>query len=266
MKTFSNHITNVELNVTELCTRKCWFCPRSDSKVYPNRNKHMSRGTFGDILQSLQTSNYKGSVYISGFSEPLMCKDIMYGLELLSKYYPTTLITNYDLLTVDKLKILDSFALEELKIDLYDDESQYDKLLSMLSDSNYTSANLTIKKVYSQETLEFYNRGGISTFESAAGIDTNRPCHIPFYKAMIDWNGNYLLCHSDWHRESEISKSRLNVKTTSLEQYLNSDIYRRFINKMLETQRNGLTPCAKCDIYGIKEGQLWNHDETPRSI
>ena len=112
MKNFSDHITIVELNVTELCTRKCWFCPRYDSKVYPNQNKHMSREIFDYVLQALQSSHYKGDICCSGFSEPLMCKDIMYGLELLAKHYPTTLITNYDLLTVDKLKLLDSFALK----------------------------------------------------------------------------------------------------------------------------------------------------------
>jgi len=261
MNMFTTRINLVELNVTELCTRKCWFCPRYDSKVYPNQNKHMSRETFDQVLHSLQSSNYKGQICCSGFSEPLMCKDIMYGLELLSKHYQTILITNFDLLTVDKLKLLDSFGLFELKIDLYDDESQYEKLLCMLSESNYTSKNLTIKKVYEAETLEFYNRGGTATFDSAFGVNPNRPCHIPFYKAMIDWNGNYLLCHSDWHRESEISKASLNIKNLTLEQYLKSDAYLTFVKSMLNTQRNGLNPCAKCDIGGIKEGQLWNHDE-----
>lgn len=261
MKTFSDRITLVELNVTELCTRKCWFCPRYDSKVYPNQNKHMSREIFDYVLQALQSSNYKGEICCSGFSEPLMCKDIMYGLELLAKHYPTTLITNYDLLTVDKLKLLDSFALKDLKIDLYDNEAQYDKLLTMLAESNYTSKNLTIKKVYEAKSLEFYNRGGTAPFESAAGINPDRPCHIPFYKAMIDWNGNYLLCHSDWHRESDISKANLNVRTLSLEQYLKSKAYVSFVTSMLDTQRNGLTPCAKCDIDGMKEGFTWSHND-----
>jgi MoaA/NifB/PqqE/SkfB family radical SAM enzyme len=262
MKQFSEHISIVELNVTELCTRKCSFCPRYDSKIYPNQNKHMCRETFNSVIDSLQKSNYNGDICVSGFSEPLMCKYIMYGLELLSKNYPTTLITNYDLLTIDKLKILDSFKLKAIWIDLYDNESQYERLLELLKESEYSSDNLTIKKVYSQETLEFYNRGGTSTFESSAGIDTNRQCHIPFYKVMIDWNGNYLLCHSDWHRESEISKSGLNVKNITLEQYLNCDVYKRFVNKMLKTQRNGLNPCEKCDIYGLKKGKLWSHNET----
>jgi hypothetical protein len=221
----------------------------------------MSPEIFNAVVRALKESDYKGEVCVSGFSEPLMCKDIMYGLEILSKNYPTSLITNSDLLTIDTLKKLESFKLKALCIDLYDNELQYDSLLKLLKESEYTLDNLTIKKVYSKETLEFYNRGGTSTFKSSAGINPNRSCHIPFYKAMIDWNGNYLLCHSDWHRESEISKSSLNVKHTSLEQYLNSSFFKDFVSKMIKTKRNGLTPCEKCDINGTKSGKLWSHDE-----
>ena len=31
----------VELNVNELCNRTCIFCPRHDTKLYPNQNLHM---------------------------------------------------------------------------------------------------------------------------------------------------------------------------------------------------------------------------------
>ena len=250
----------VELNITELCNRKCWFCPRADSKVYANQNKHMSVDTYHDIVRALNESNYTGKICISGFSEPLMCKTFFEGLDILSPHFPIILITNYDLLTTDKLRKLDKYNITEFRIDLYDGEHQYEKLRQMLKESEYKSSNLIIKKVYSQESLDFYNRGGIAKFESSAGIDTNRPCHIPFYKAMIDWNGNYLLCHSDWHRVSDVSKSLLNVKTTTLQQYLDSDVYKVFVEKMNTTRRNNLHPCKSCDIYGVKEGEMWSHD------
>ena len=31
-------LVSVELNVTELCNRRCVFCPRGDRQTYPNRN------------------------------------------------------------------------------------------------------------------------------------------------------------------------------------------------------------------------------------
>ena len=35
-------LLTVELNTTELCNRKCVFCPRVDPGVYPNRSLHLS--------------------------------------------------------------------------------------------------------------------------------------------------------------------------------------------------------------------------------
>ena len=32
----------ISINPTELCTRRCEFCPRADPNVYPNRNLNMS--------------------------------------------------------------------------------------------------------------------------------------------------------------------------------------------------------------------------------
>jgi len=261
MKKLSNRIELVELNVTELCNRTCWFCPRHDSNVYPNQNKHMSIETFEYVLKALKQSEYTGDITISGFSEPLLCKNLFKGLEILSNHYPIEIITNFDKLTVEILERLDSFNLKLLKIDLYDGIHQLNKLNDMLSKSNYKN-EILIKKVYdqSESDLEFYNRGGTAPFDSSYGIDVNRPCHIPFYKAMIDWQGNYMLCHSDWHRESDISvKYDYNVKNMSLEQYLKSEGYVEFVKNMVVSKRKGLTPCEKCDIGGISKGHLWSH-------
>ena len=37
----------IEINLTELCNRKCVFCPRVDPKIFPNRKKK-------DILKILK--------------------------------------------------------------------------------------------------------------------------------------------------------------------------------------------------------------------
>ena len=41
----------IEINPTELCNRKCSFCPRHDSNLYPNRNLHIEINT----IQNLNT-------------------------------------------------------------------------------------------------------------------------------------------------------------------------------------------------------------------
>ena len=53
-------ILTIELNTTELCNRKCVFCPRHDSSVYPNRNLNMSVDTAEKIANvELRNSELK---------------------------------------------------------------------------------------------------------------------------------------------------------------------------------------------------------------
>lgn len=246
-----SRIKIVELNVTELCNRKCSFCPRADPKIYKNAALHMSIETFAHVIRSLKESNYNGVVCISGFSEPLLCKNIIEGLQMLSSNFRCWLITNGDVLTANTLKSLDACNLEKIKIDLYDGEHQYERIMTMSQEIAYSRNNIEFNHVYKNSDLNFYNRGGSSSFESKSGVDQDRICTLPFYKAMIDWNGNYLLCHSDWKRESDISKSGMNVCDMSLQQYLSSKLYVEFSRKMIDTRRRGLTPCSVCDINGL---------------
>ena len=62
----------LELNVTELCNRKCIFCPRHDPKVFPNRNLHMTPKGAESISKELARNHYRGKISLSGFGENLL--------------------------------------------------------------------------------------------------------------------------------------------------------------------------------------------------
>ena len=44
-KTPMKALQSITINPTELCNRTCHFCPRSNPKVYPNQNLHISEDT-----------------------------------------------------------------------------------------------------------------------------------------------------------------------------------------------------------------------------
>ena len=69
-------LKRITVNPTELCSRKCPFCPRHDSFVYPNRSLHMSADTASKIGTDMYDINFTGEFYISGFGEPLLHPDI----------------------------------------------------------------------------------------------------------------------------------------------------------------------------------------------
>src|SRR5574344_1567615 len=63
----------IDINITELCNRKCIFCPRAEPDKYPNQNIHMSIELARIIGSQLEQLKYNGVVVFSGYSEPMQC-------------------------------------------------------------------------------------------------------------------------------------------------------------------------------------------------
>ena len=65
----------VEISNSEMCNRKCSFCPRSDPD-YPDINEFISDELHNKIFSELSELKYKGMVIYSGYVEPLLHKKI----------------------------------------------------------------------------------------------------------------------------------------------------------------------------------------------
>ena len=90
----------IELNINEICNRKCPFCPRVNPKIYPNQNIHMDIETVKNIAQQLQDLNFTGIVNISGTGEPLLTKYIVDIVkEFGDREIHIEIVTNGDVLT-----------------------------------------------------------------------------------------------------------------------------------------------------------------------
>ena len=256
---YSKYLSVCELNPIEACNRRCSFCPRVSEELFPDRyDRNMTPETYRNVLKHLQSSDFNGVVTFSGFGEPLYAKYLFEGLEIISPHYDTKLITNGDRLTTKLLIKLNQYNISLLKIDLYDGEHQFNRLKRLIKESKYNKS-LEINKVY-EGYKNYYNRGGSVDVKSEAGFDNNRICHLPFNKLMIDWNGDYLLCMSDWFRNSDIAQDKsYNVNQMGIDEYLTSPKFRAFINKMKTTKRQGLTPCETCNIDGTLMGKTWDY-------
>ena len=95
-------LTYVELNPTELCNRKCYFCPRAHG--YPNKNLHMSVDVAKEAVK--QTSLYTDWISLSGRGEPLLCNNFLDILDICSEQ-KVRFNTNGDKLTDSLLKEID---------------------------------------------------------------------------------------------------------------------------------------------------------------
>ena len=97
----------IELNINEICNRKCPFCPRVDPKIYPNQNIHMDIEIVKTIAEQLKELNFTGIVNISGTGEPLLTKYITKIVREFGKQQiHVEIVTNGDMLVRRKGKKL----------------------------------------------------------------------------------------------------------------------------------------------------------------
>jgi radical SAM protein with 4Fe4S-binding SPASM domain len=77
-----------------------------------------------------------------------------------------------------------------------------------------------------------------------------RPCYYPFSRAMVDWNGDLLLCSNDWGRAHVIG----NVLTENFGDLWMSPAMLAARRRLMHGDRSH-KPCATCDVHGTLAGQ-----------
>jgi radical SAM protein with 4Fe4S-binding SPASM domain len=251
-------LTVVEVCISEICTRKCGFCPRADSSIYPNRKLFMSLETIESIGKQFAAYNYNGDFHISGFGESLAHPqffDIVKGLRSFVPNNRIALTTNGDLVNSDKVKQIYESGVDYVIVSCYDGPQAYDEYDRLFKSFG---GGYEIRKLWvnPDETLEemakrnkFNNRSGAVSkidFSDLKALHHNKPCYLPFYKLVIDYNGDILLCCNDWQRKHQ---GLGNINKNSLQDIWYSDNFKEVRNNLKEGNRNG-PACSGCSILG----------------
>ena len=74
-------------------------------------------------------------------------------------------------------------------------------------------------------------------------------CHYPFYKMLVDWNGDVLFCSNDWGREIIVG----NVMTTGVRDLWLSERMFEVRRSLMKGDRS-FSPCNTCDVHGTLSG------------
>lgn len=240
----------VEINPTELCNRQCSFCPRHDSKLYPNTNKHISVDTIINLCTSLKDINFNNRVGFVGFGEPLLHKDIYKCISVVREILPNIkwleINTNGDLLNRETLENLHRAGCSHIAVSMYDEDIT-SRLTEMKGD---IPINFVFRHHYNESNnynLNLVNRSELLKGDTKSYFDT--PCHIPFYKALVDWNGDVLLCNNDWRR----SKIYGNVNEISFHKIWFGKELNNHRNKLM-CSRSQCDPCKNCSVNGLLRG------------
>ena len=253
-------LATIELCITELCTRKCGFCPRSDPSVYPNRKLFMSTETIKSIGNKCLNEEYEGDIHISGFGESFTHPDFYELTSILRDILPNNhivLTTNGDLLNDINLNKTIKRNFNKVIVSCYDGLKHKEKFIDLFERNGFHSYEIRELWYNPEENTEslidrnnFNNRAG-SVKLNLENKNIKSPCYLPFYKLVIDWNGDALLCCNDWGRSH---KGFGNINKNTLKEIWYCEEFKAVRLNLINGNRIG-PACKNCNISGTLVGK-----------
>ena len=243
-------LKSVEINPSESCTRKCSFCPRSNSQLYPSLHTRISVELCEKIGRDLADIGFTNRVGFVGFGEPLLHTQLEDCIAVISRHNPNLkyleINTNGDLLTAERIISLYKAGCNSIAVSMYDnDKSTY--FDSLKGD---TPIQMVYRHHYDASMnygLNIVNRKEIAFDDMLLNIQ--KPCYRPFYKLFIDWNGDILTCDNDWARTIILG----NAARQSIKDIWLGKVYNEFKTKLLSGRNH--SPCNKCNACGTLRGE-----------
>lgn len=246
----------IDLNLTELCNRRCVFCPRVDSDFYPNQNLHIGHSLAAKIARELKDLDYRGVVVLCGFGEPMLHPELD---EIIAAFGPdirVELVTNGDKLTPDRARRLTDAGLDYFVVSMYDGPEQRETFRSLFQDAGISEEMFILRDRWHSEEdsfgLKLTNRAGTIDIGHQDPVVPTHPCYYPAYSLTLDWNGDALLCVQDWNKKVKVG----NVYAQSLMEIWMSPLLARYRDRLLRGQRT-MAPCKNCNADGTLHG--FNH-------
>tara|TARA_Y100000361_G_scaffold65562_1_gene57535 strand:+ start:2820 stop:3599 length:780 start_codon:yes stop_codon:yes gene_type:complete len=241
-----------------LCNRTCVFCPRHDPTVFPNRNLHLTVKGAQTIAEELANNQYRGKISFSGFGENLLNPNFVEIVKEFHFYLPTATLecnTNGDKLTKEYVERLYRAGLDLLYINLYDGIEQIEHFENIME--GYREDQYKFRMHwgdFEKHGLILNNRSGkidwVGIEEEDIKALVGKPCHYPFYKLFVDWNGDVLFCSNDWGREHVIG----NLLQSSLHDVWFSKPMDKIRKRLMKGDRSH-SPCNKCSVDGSLFGK-----------
>jgi radical SAM protein with 4Fe4S-binding SPASM domain len=259
--------SSIEISINGACNRRCFFCPRVDKKNYPNILNSLNMDTFKNLIHDLKKINFDGRISFSGFCEPLLTKNLDAYVKFAKENIrdlTIEIVTNGDPLLAKngeaRLKELFHVGLSNIRVSLYDGPHQVDLFESLKKKLSLTDDQFIIRKRYlgpdKSYGITISNRAGSVKLKNEVfelkelNEPLRQPCYYPFYKVLIDYNGDVLMCSNDWKKELSMG----NITNQSIVTIWSDPKFLELRKKLINADRNH-KPCNVCDVNGMLNGR-----------
>lgn len=250
----------IELSLIDVCNRKCVFCPKSDPAVAPDTHQKMNMLLIEKLTEELKEINYKGSVVLCGYGEPMLHKDIYKISRKLAEAAFVEIVTNGDPLSKDKIKKLYDANVNKVLISLYDGPEQIKKFQDMANAAQVPEDFVIQRHRWFTEKedygLKLTNRTGTIKIGNQDSVNNFSYCYYPSYSVLIDWNGDVFLCSQDWQRRRTMG----NIMQENFFDIWTSSTITKYRKNLLNGKRCD-SPCTECNaegtVLGAKHAQEW---------
>ena len=240
-----------------------------DKKNYPNILKSFPIDDFKKIIFDLKEEKFDGRISFSGFCEPLLTKNLHEYIEIIRTNLPKVIIeivTNGDPLLAkngkSRLKKLFQAGLNNCRVSLYDGPHQIKQFEDIKKELKLNDSEFIIRKRYlgPEESygLTISNRAGSVSLKNEhfelkpMSEPLKRPCFYPFYKMLIDHNGDVLICSNDWKKEAIVGNV-VDDKISITDVWI-SEKFLHLRKKLMKSDRCH-SPCNVCDVNGTLNGK-----------
>lgn len=246
----------IELSIIDVCNRSCSFCPKSDPKVAPDTYQKMQMNLINKLTNELKEINYKGSVVLCGYGEPMLHKDINIICKKLSEVSFVEVVTNGDPLNPKKIRELYLNNVNKLLISMYDGKHQVEKFNKMIKESGVPKDFVILRDRWYDEKkdygLKLTNRTGTIHIGDQEKVGKYKKCFYPSYQFLVDWNGDIFLCPQDWQRRVTMG----NMMQEHIFDIWTGKIMEKFRKDLINGKRVD-SPCTLCNAEGTVLGK--NH-------
>ncbi len=250
----------IELSLIDVCNRKCVFCPKSDPSVAPDTHQKMNMRLIEKLTKELKEIDYKGSVVLCGYGEPMLHKDIYQISMKLAEAAFVEIVTNGDPLSKEKIKKLYDSNVNKILISLYDGPKQIKKFTDMANAAQVPEDFVIQRHRWLSEKEDFglklTNRTGTINVGKQDNVNTFSYCYYPSYSVLIDWNGDIFLCSQDWQRRRTMG----NIMLENFFDIWKDSTITKYRKNLLEGKRCN-SPCTECNaegtVLGSKHAKAW---------